>query len=695
MSSRRFGYSYILVLLVAIGLAGLLVRERRELAERALIAQLASLGVAESRLVVAELGPFGFELRDLRLGPDDDEPDLSIASLSATYSASSLISGELDRIVIDGVRLRGREGPDGFSMGVLDAIIKGTNRVEEPEGSRDSDALLSTPASIPIAHLEIANARMEYEAEWGEVELTLEMRADSAEGAAHDFEFDLRAVHPWGSGHALAAGRLEPSTLEMTLSVNSSVDFNSSDVSVAGTSLKLETAIRIDRDGLVLSFPECIELVVNSLQVPNVLDVSQPMNLCIQGGSEAAVSIGLDDSSLPRIQADLRLDSFPIAGMIGAGDEALRFEAQLPATRLRIEDALVSVETDGGHFFVPLYEFDLQGIGLRVEYDVENGLRAAHLDLENIANRVQVDHYPILKLRGEFTPADSGGHAFDVVILDASEILALRITGLHELDDATSSAKVRMTPLRFDLEGTQPAALYPALDGVVSEVEGGLGFEGDVEWHGADLSGRFNVTVDNLSFTTDWGRAFGIAGQIELKGPFPFYMEKTQRLTVDRLLAGFEWTEGVIDFRQRSDGKLELEKMEWSLAGGRVGASGLFDPFGTEHDLELEVEKIDPSFSDQRNEGRDRARVEAAPPQVVHLDTEAFEEIASAVATAQRHGRDLEPLLVELRNPPAAEASYAVEMRLADGELVEYVQNVDGTHPNPAIREKPNPAVPH
>lgn len=128
MSARRW---IALLCFVAIG-AGVawVVRERRELVQRALELELARLGFLDPRVRVAGVGLHGALLRDVSLGP---EAQVAADRVDLAWSAESLRARRLLRVDVEGLRVRAAYG-ERFSVGV-----------SEPAGATGGGPLLPLP----------------------------------------------------------------------------------------------------------------------------------------------------------------------------------------------------------------------------------------------------------------------------------------------------------------------------------------------------------------------------------------------------------------------------------------------------------------------------------------------------------------------------------------------------------------------
>jgi hypothetical protein len=176
------------IALLAAGAAVLVARTT--LAERWIVAELASRGVAPASVRVARIDARGLALEDLTIGAPE-APDLTIAQLDATWSWASLRAGAADTLRVSGLRLRGDVGADGLSFGALDPLRSGA-----PEAESD-DAIGTLPA-LPAREIALDDAQLELDTLQGPA-------SGAASGSLHsdpdsdlDGRFALILEHPLG-----------------------------------------------------------------------------------------------------------------------------------------------------------------------------------------------------------------------------------------------------------------------------------------------------------------------------------------------------------------------------------------------------------------------------------------------------------------------------------------------------------------
>ena len=92
------------------------------IAERAITERLVAMGAAEPRLTVRDIGLTRATAVGLRLGAAGE---FTADSVTITYRLPELLDGVIDSVTIDGATMQASVGPDGLSLGSLDALLAG------------------------------------------------------------------------------------------------------------------------------------------------------------------------------------------------------------------------------------------------------------------------------------------------------------------------------------------------------------------------------------------------------------------------------------------------------------------------------------------------------------------------------------------------------------------------------------------
>ncbi len=572
--------------------------ERRSLARRLILAQLpdgSPMGVA---FTIERIDLGGFELRDLTIGPEPSRPDLRLESLRASYSLASLFTGRVTRLDLEGLRIRGELTEAGLVFGTLDSLRGTASSDEEDPGS------LIPPGLFALRRIEVRDAELSIEGAAGEGVIQASVLALASPMGNLSLELELTARHPRASGkaswHGEASREAIEGELELWLGEGPELE-NPADAQTSRREIEVRGILGI-RDGMLSFDPEgCIALTVPAGGMEDVFDLTGPLALCARSHREPGVRIALAEEAGLRVDVALATEPAPLAGHLLGEGETLRFEGELPGIVVRSDDVTrpesqeLEIEARGGRFFVPLYEFEVSGLDLKTSALLEPLRLSGELTLAHLFNRERPENFPALSLAARFEP-EGEGHAFRLDFSDPTGSLRIEIEGQHDSNGtggAGGHASLRVPLLAFDPAGLQPGDLVSALRKVVTRVEGGVAGKGSLAWEGGEIRADLELEITPLSFTSEWGDVEGLRGSLAFAGPFPFYTRAAQRLEVSRLTAGIELRDGVIDFQLRRDGRFDLDRMHWSVAGGNIVGRGRFDPLASHHDLRLDVQELE------------------------------------------------------------------------------------------------------
>ncbi len=137
-----------------------------DIAQRIILAKLASAGIEDARLVVRHIGLESTSLANIRLGTNKD---LEISEITASYSLPQLLRGHLPTITITGLRLRARLDSRGISLGSLDPLFK----LSQGNGG--------TLLPLPFPRIELRSSKIDVLTPYGPLEVTIFLKADSIE----------------------------------------------------------------------------------------------------------------------------------------------------------------------------------------------------------------------------------------------------------------------------------------------------------------------------------------------------------------------------------------------------------------------------------------------------------------------------------------------------------------------------------
>lgn len=195
----------------------------------------------------------------------------------------------------------------------------------------------------------------------------------------------------------------------------------------------------------------------------------------------------------------------------------------------------------------------------------------------------------VFALTGGADLAD-GGIRFAGHLAEPSGILALDITGRHDLATGKGEAHIALTPLQLDPKRARVTDLIPALAGKVTNLRGGLGGSVALNWRGSRWDGTAEVALDGLGATTPQVELSGMTGTLHLSGLNPPRSPPGQELVIRQVLVGLGVGPVTLRFALQRDGKLAVEHASWPFYGGEIRIDdALLDPAAGSNRMQVQV----------------------------------------------------------------------------------------------------------
>lgn len=247
----------------------------------------------------------------------------------------------------------------------------------------------------------------------------------------------------------------------------------------------------------------------------------------------------------------------------------------------------------GGRLEIPNEFVAFEDLGFDLRIDPNEGLPAGVFAVGRVVDRATPQRFGPIEARGRVTPEAGGRLRVGLDLSDLGGLLKLRVDGWHDVATGDGSLTFALEPATLDEITARLPQLLPALDGVVSELEGRLELAGSSQWQGDTLELSLTLGLHDLGLTTDWGRLTGVNATVSLVGPTPFYMPRLERVTIEGFSAGVEPLNAIIDFRLRRDGTVEIPRLQWDFAGGVARTQGLYDPESAQQEFTVAVSGVD------------------------------------------------------------------------------------------------------
>jgi len=301
---------------------------------------------------------------------------------------------------------------------------------------------------------------------------------------------------------------------------------------------------------------------------------------------------------------------------LGALDALLEGDSEgagsLPARKIAVADARAEIQAPGGTVTLPFeVEVDEVGTGrlegearFEVHHPLVKGSGRASItgapdDFEGtlsiLGSSLEIPNLRVdsdLRADASFRLRE-GRIGYQLKLANAGESLVLEAKGSADPSAPSARATLHLHPLVFDPAGLQPAALFPFLEGQIDDAQGSVEAAGTAEWDGVGITAKVDLALREIGFAAEAAEVSNLNGRIEIGGPFPPATPPGQLISIALIDAGLQLTDGLIEFRLRPDGQLELQEAKWRWAGGAVRTAGLFDPTADSQEAVLEVEGVE------------------------------------------------------------------------------------------------------
>lgn len=221
---------------------------------------------------------------------------------------------------------------------------------------------------------------------------------------------------------------------------------------------------------------------------------------------------------------------------------------------------------------------------------VTGGLEAARLSLADTLNAqrfgaVQAEgaiSFDAAGAQGRFALATAQGKPLGVADI------------AHSFAEGDGTAAISLDQLAFTRRGLQPDELFPALKGVVAEVEGVLDARIALDW-GSDRAfiARATAATAQLDFATGLGPVERVSGAVEISDLLTLTSPPGQTLSIGRFNPGVPIEAGLFQFSLPGGARVQIEDARWPFAGGlMVLKPDLWDIGAPTQTLTMELREV-------------------------------------------------------------------------------------------------------
>lgn len=221
---------------------------------------------------------------------------------------------------------------------------------------------------------------------------------------------------------------------------------------------------------------------------------------------------------------------------------------------------------------------------------VTGGLEAARLSL---ADTQSAQRFGAVQAEGAITFDAAGAQGrFALATAQGKPLGAADIA--HSFAAGAGTAAISLDRLAFTRRGLQPDELFPALKGVVAEVEGVLDARIALDWGGdRAFTARATAATAQMDFATGLGPVERVSGAVEISDLLTLTSPPGQTLSIGRFNPGVPIEAGLFQFSLPGGPRVQIEDARWPFAGGlMVLKPDLWDIGAPSQTLTMELREV-------------------------------------------------------------------------------------------------------
>lgn len=335
-------------------------------------------------------------------------------------------------------------------------------------------------------------------------------------------------------------------------------------------------------DRVVLTAFDCIGMRADALEIGAARIVS-PAPLCVRGGADGVLLTR--DRAGGRTAFTLALDEQPLRARLVRGEAEYALDGRWPslvaAGEAQAAGTRLSVRASGGAVASP--DAPLAASGLDGSAELRDGaLVSAAMSVARIESRARPA--PIVPFGVELTAERrDGALSFDAIASDELGAFVLEAVGRHA--HGQTEARVRLYPVTFVTGATEIGDLSPLLAEHVAAASGVLELDGDVEWMRGELKGSGTLRARDFGATIAGIEIAGVSTEMRFASLLPPATATAQTVTVERIDLGMPLERGRAVLDLGADGALDVRRLEFALAGGRLFAEPFTVDSGSLRDI--------------------------------------------------------------------------------------------------------------
>jgi Dicarboxylate transport len=546
---------FLIALAVVLGLVAVLVAALPWLAEPALHAglRLAAPDVTFERL---RFDWGDLELEGVALGQGDQEA----RRVRVAWRLPDLLEGRLERVEVEGLVVRGAWRDGRLHLAGI-----------EPDEADEADAALPIPE---IGEAALREARLELQTPFGTLAMPFSAKLRTlGERLAFEATIDDARIAGIAATGDIAAARIEVAAEGSAQAARGTFAIAVADAGLAagdlvvdGAALDQHLAWSYAADTLTLHAGAPGALAIEGIAAADLR--AGPVRARLEPGDRPLLELALGEGPTWRVHAIAAIEALEVPL---AAPAPLRLQSQGGRVTLAAEgtESLESatIALADGQLRLPEQDLVLDGIAAQAMLRA-TGLapgQSVPIRVERISHGGKPAWFAPLAFEAELLP-DAEEIAFDGTVTRIGGGLTLEVRG-SSTPAGDGQATVALAPVAFG-PGLQPQDLAPIATGLVRDVSGRVALDGDLTWSAAGLEGGLAILVDQLGLSAGPARLEQVNGVVRLDRLWPPGTPPDQQLAIGLLELGLPLTAGITTFQLTAGPRLEVEQLQWRLAGG-------------------------------------------------------------------------------------------------------------------------------
>lgn len=280
--------------------------------------------------------------------------------------------------------------------------------------------------------------------------------------------------------------------------------------------------------------------------------------------------------------------------------ERIRIQAKLPPLRLsgRISgpawQPTIGLKLNGGEVNIPRHQIALKGLGAQFRSKpFESGHDiSAEFNVRQVLHTRAASFFKPLRFKGNIK-GTSNRLRFQSQFTEDNGVMVFDLNGVQNISSGTGNMKIKLHPITFAPQVTQPQELFPFLKDTFTSASGKIALDGTIQW-GDRLVSNVQMLAEELNLEAMGMKLNRINTVLQLNKIWPPSTPPGQEVSIALMNVGLPLTNGIFTFHLKPTGLLFLNRGEWQVAGGKLFVRNVsIDPNRMEHKINIEVRDVD------------------------------------------------------------------------------------------------------